>query len=306
MSSPAMPSPALAPHAGPALSPVVVGCMRLPSWGLDAPALRDWMKAALDLDAATFDHADIYGDYGAESRFGEAQALEPGLRDRLVLIGKCGIRLKSASRPDVRVKHYDSSAAHILASVEGSLRALRTDRLDLLLLHRPDYLLRPEEVAEAFHALKRDGKVLHFGVSNHSASQVAFLARALDLPLVANQVEISLERPGALFDGTLDACMAARMVPMAWSPLGGGGLFRDDPAQARLRDALWRVGERHGGAAPDQVALAWLTAHPAGIRPVVGTGRLDRLAGAAAAARLRLDRQDWYELLEASRGHEVA
>lgn len=287
------------------LSPVIVGCMRLLDWGLDAPRLRDWIKAAVDLGAHSFDHADIYGDYRVEAAFGAALALEPALRDRLTIIGKCGIVLTSASRPDVTVKHYDLSRDHILRRVEGTLRDLGTDRLDLLLLHRPDPLLRPEEIAEAFTRLKADGKVLAFGVSNFTAAQARYLAAALDEPLVANQVNISLENASALFDGTLDACRELGMVPMAWSPLGGGGIVGDDPRFAALRAALWRIGRAHGDRAPDQVALAWLMAHPAGIRPVVGTGRLDRLAGAMGAAGLTLSRQDWYALLEAAAGREV-
>ncbi|WP_162937330.1 aldo/keto reductase [Indioceanicola profundi] len=291
----------------PALSPVVVGCMRLLQWGLDAPGLRDWMKAAVDLGINSFDHADCYGGYTVEGRFGEALALEPGLRDRIVLIGKIGVMFDAPGNP-VRTKHYNLSKVHLIERAERSLRELRTDRLDYLLLHRPDPLMNPDEVAAAITELKRSGKVLAFGVSNFSASQVRMLASRVEEPLVANQVEISLEHPDALFDGTLDACMQTGMVPMAWSPLGGGGLFRDpaaSPELDRLRAVLWEVGQAHGGAVPDQVALAWLMTHPAGIRPLVGTGRLDRLAGAAGAARIKLDRQDWYRLLEAARGIEV-
>jgi len=282
------------------LPPVIVGCMRLNEWGLDTPALRDWMKAVLDLGLTAFDHADCYGGYTVEGRFGAALALEPALRDRMVLIGKVGVMFDAPGHP-VAVKHYDLSADHIVARTERSLRELRTDRLDYLLLHRPDPLMDPDEVQTAFDRLTRDGKVLAFGVSNFSAAQCRMLAARVSTPLVANQVRISLEHPDALFDGTLDACMQTGMTPMAWSPLGGGGLFRGDPALDRLRTALWQVAETHG-AAPDQVALAWLMRHPAGIRPIAGTGRLDRLAG---AARLTLSRQDWYALLQATRGAEV-
>ncbi|MFM2043433.1 MAG: hypothetical protein RLY86_2009 [Pseudomonadota bacterium] len=291
--------------APPALSPVIIGCMRLNEWGLDTPRLRDWIKAALDMGLSTFDHADCYGGYTVEGRFGEALALEPTLRDRLVLIGKVGVMFDAPGHP-VPVKHYDLSAGHIVARTERSLRELRTDRLDYLLLHRPDTLLHPQEVAAAVDRLVQAGKVLAVGVSNFTPSQCRMLAAHMPRPLAANQVEISLERTDALFDGTLDACMETGMVPMAWSPLGGGGLFRGDPTLDRLRAALWQVGEAHGGAAPDQVALAWLMAHPAGIRPLVGTGRLDRLAGAAGAAGLRLTRTEWYGLLQAARGREVA
>lgn len=286
--------------AAPAMSPIVMGCMRLLEWGLNAQALRDRIAQALDLGITTFDHADCYGGYRAEAAFGEALALDPALRDRMVLIGKVGVMFDAPDNP-VRIKHYNLSAAHIVARVERSLRLLRTDRLDHLLLHRPDPLMRPDEIATAFETLRRDGKVLALGVSNFPPSTVRMLAARTGMVPSANQVRISLEHPDALFDGTLDACMEMGTVPMAWSPLGGGRLFGDDPEGAGLRRAVADVAGKYG-AAPDQIALAWLMAHPAGIRPIVGTGRADRLAGAAGAARIALDRQDWYALLEAATG----
>jgi len=290
----------------PTLSRIIIGCMRLQEWNLAGPAgLRDWIKGALDLGITSFDHADCYGGYTVQAAFGQALALDPALRDRMVLIGKVGVQFAAPANPGVAVKHYDLSAAHIIARTEQSLRDLRTDRLDYLLLHRPDPLMQPEEIGEAFQRLTQAGKVLGFGVSNFTPTQVRHLSARLPQPLLANQVQISLEQPAALFDGTLDLCQEKGMIPMAWSPLGGGGLFRGDPALDRLRTALWQVGQAHGGAAPDQVALAWLLRHPAGIHPLVGTGRLDRLAGAAGATRLTLSRQEWYALLEAARGAEM-
>lgn len=285
-------------------SPVAVGLMRMKQWGLAGPALRDWIHAVLDLGISTFDHADCYGDYGVQAAFGEALALEPGLRDRMEIIGKVGVMLVSPGNPGTWMKHYDLSRQHILDGVERSLRDLRTDRLDLLLLHRPDPLMRVEEVAEAFAALKTAGKVLRFGVSNFTPGQMRKLAALLGEPLAANQVRISLEHPDALFDGTLDACQELGATPMAWSPLGGGALFRDGAEGAALRQALWEVADAYG-APMDQMALAWLLAHPAGIRPIVGTGRLDRLATAVAATNTALDRENWYKLLQAAQGAEV-
>jgi predicted oxidoreductase len=285
-------------------SRIIVGCMRLLEWGLDGPRLRDWLQAVQDLGISSFDHADCYGDYQVQARFGAALALDPGLRQRMNLIGKVGVMLPTPGNPGCRVKHYDLSAGHIIASTERSLRDLRTDRLDMLLLHRPDPLLQPEEIASAFQQLKSAGKVLSFGVSNFGPGPLRFLRAHLDEPLLANQIQLSLEHTDPLFDGSLDACREFGMQPMAWSPLGGGGLFRSDPGLDRLRTRLWQAGQSMGGAAVDQVALSWLLSHPAGIRPLVGSGRLDRLAGAANAP-VTMDRQTWYDLLQVATGREI-
>lgn len=288
------------------ISRVVPGLMRLDSWGYDAAQLLDWIKAVLDMGISTFDHADIYGGYTNEARFGAALALEPSLRQRMQLITKCDIMLTTENRPTNHVKHYDTSRAHILQSVENSLQALQTDYLDVLLIHRPDPLMNADEVAEAFTALKQAGKVRYFGVSNFAASTLALLASRLDFPLVTNQVEISVTHMDALHDGTLDYCQQQRMHPMAWSPLGGGGIFRGEDEQARrLREALQAIANELGGAGLDQVALAWLLKHPAGIVPVLGSGKLERIQVAAAAEQLALDRQQWFRIWQASTGHEV-
>ncbi|MFP5356251.1 MAG: aldo/keto reductase, partial [Gemmatimonadota bacterium] len=172
--TPHPPLVSLAP-GGAQLSPIVAGAWRMASWKLDAPARLRWIESALDLGVTSFDHADIYGDYQVEELFGEALALAPSLRDRMQLVTKCGIKLKSSRRPAHRINSYDTSRAHVLASVENSLRTLRTDRIDLLLIHRPDALMDPDELAATFNELRAAGKVLHFGVSNHLPSQLALL-----------------------------------------------------------------------------------------------------------------------------------
>jgi predicted oxidoreductase len=203
-------------------------------------------------------------------------------------------------------KHYDTSAQHILASVENSLRALRTDRLDVLLIHRPDPLLDPDDVAEAFMQLQRSGKVLFFGVSNFTPSQFDALQSRLETPLVTQQIELSVMRPEPLHDGTVDQCLKLGIAPMAWSPLAGGALFHSEaPRAVRLREALNSVGEQLGGASVDQVALAWLLRHPARIVPILGTHSVARIHSAAAALSLVLDRQQWFTIWSASMGHEV-
>lgn len=285
------------------LSPIVAGCWRMAEWGFDVASRVRWIEDALALGVSAFDHADVYGDYRAEAMFGEALAAAPGLRDRLRLVTKCGIKLVSAQRPAHRVKSYDTSHAHVVASVEASLRALRTDRIDLLLIHRPDALMDPAALARTFEALKAAGKVLHVGVSNHAPSQLALLQRFH--ALAAHQVEFSPLQPAALDDGTLDQCLMLGLRPMAWSPLGGGRLFASDAAAAvRLRDALASLGARHG-VSPSTLAYAWILRHPSAPLPVTGSGRSDRLREAVDALALELPAEDWYAVLEAARGAPV-
>lgn len=285
------------------LSPIVAGVWRLAGWGMDADARVRWIEACLDRGITTFDHADIYGNYQVEALFGEALAHTPALRARLQIVSKCGIRLISPSRPAHRVKSYDTSAAHIRASVEGSLSALRTDHLDLLLIHRPDPLMDPAEVAGVFDALRREGKVRHFGVSNHSPSQLAMLHR--HLPLAAQQVELSPLARGVLDDGTLDQCIDLGLKPMIWSPLAGGRLFTgDDDAARRVRAELQALAHEHG-VAPATVAYAWVLRHPSRPHPITGSQREQALDEAVRALSLRLSAEDWTRLWQAGAGHEV-
>ena len=286
-------------------SPVVAGVWRADQWGLDAAGLLRWMQQAVDLGITSFDHADCYGAFTTEARFGEAFALAPpSFRERVQLVTKCGIRFPCAARPAFRGKGYDSSRAYVKGCVDASLAALRTDHVDLLLLHRPDLLLDPDELAATFAELQKAGKVLHFGVSNHTASQFAMLHRRL--PLVTNQVEFSPLQMKALADGTLEQAVDLGLRPMLWSPLGGGALFSGTGEQERrVRQALQALGERHGGASVATVAYAWLMRHPSRPLPVTGTGRLDGLKEAMAATSLRLSAEDWYAVWEASIGHPV-
>ncbi len=283
-----------------------IGLWRLTEWNLAARPLLDWTHQALELGARVFDLADVYGDYEAEAQFGNALALEPALRQRLFLISKCDIKLISAKRPAHRIKLYDSSYAHIVESVETSLRHLHTDRLDLLLIHRPDPLMNADEVAEAFNMLKQAGKVLHFGVSNFTPGQFELLASRLSFPLVTNQIEFSVLQPAPLYDGTLDQCQRLKISPMAWSPLGGGTLFTGDgERESRVRMALAAVGLENGGWTLDQVALAWILTHPAHIVPVLGTRNLDNIRAAMDMTNSKLTREQWFSILEAIHGHEV-
>ncbi|MCP5272908.1 MAG: aldo/keto reductase [Burkholderiaceae bacterium] len=289
----------------PNLSPLVAGTWRLHEQGWSAAERLRWIERWADLGVTSFDHADIYGGYTVEALFGEALALRPALRERLQLVSKCGIRLPGHARGAARIKHYDSSAAHIRASVEHSLRALRTDRLDLLLLHRPDPLLDAAEVADAVAALQREGKILAFGVSNFGPQAFELLDAAT--PLATNQIELHPLRREPLHDGTLDALQRRGRRPMVWSPLAGGRLLAGDesPAAQRVRWVLGTLGAQLG-VAPATVAYAWLLRHPTRPHPVVGTMREAGLQQALAALGLRLDAEAWTELWQAGAGHEVA
>ncbi len=285
-----------------ALSPIVAGLWRLTEWKLDVPARVRWIEQALELGITSFDHADIYGDYRAEALFGEALRTAPGLRQRMQLVSKCGIRLRSAQRP-YRVNHYDTSAAYVRIQVEQSLRHLHTEQLDLLLIHRPDYLMDAAALAETFAALTREGKVAHWGVSNHSASQFALLHR--QHPLITHQIELSVLMMDALDDGTLDQAQALGLRPMIWSPLGGGRLFSGDDAQTlRVREAMTSIAARLGISLAT-LAYAWILRHPSRPHPITGSGRLEGLREAVAALDVTLDAEDWYAIWTASKGHAV-
>lgn len=298
---------------GPTCSRFVLGVWRMAEWGMNRTEILDFIQACLELGITTFDHADIYGDYTCEQLFGDALTKMPSLRRQMQLVTKCGIKLVSKNRPAHTIKHYDTRAVHILASVENSLKQLQTDYVDLLLIHRPDPLMDADEVATAFSQLRQSGKVLHFGVSNFMPRQFNLLASRLDFPLVTNQIELSAQHLAAFEDGTLDQCQQRRISPMAWSPLGGGRLFQGmDEQSVRLREALTSVANELGGATLDQVALAWLLAHPANIVPILGTQKIDRIKSAItslsftnASEAFQLSREQWFAIWSASTGEEV-
>lgn len=293
-------------------SRLAYGCWRLagsegqPPEPTSAPGIRAVLAAA-DAGYTLFDLADIYGGGRCESIFGEALRAALGLRERILIASKCGIR--RADEPAGAPVRYDFSAEHIVTSVESSLQRLGTECLDLLMLHRPDYLMNPHEVAGAFVQLHDAGKVREFGVSNFRVSQVTALQRICPLPIVVNQIEISLLQLAAFEDGIIDQCLAEQITPMAWSPLAGGllashvhGLL---PGQrgyepARVIAMLDRLAQQHGSAR-ETVALAWLLRHPAGVQPVVGSVNPQHIRQAAGAANLRLTHAEWYHLVTAAR-----
>lgn len=284
-------------------SRLIFGAWRIGQWGLSPRDVARLIEGCLDLGIDTIDLADIYYGYRCEPMVGEALRAVPALKARLRIISKCGIAPINASRPRTRVQHYNTSREHILASVDTTLAALGVERLDLLLIHRPDPLMDADEVATAFAELHQAGKVAAFGVSNFLPHQLDLLQSRLDQPLATNQVEVSLLRTEPLFDGTLDQAQRMGMRPQAWSPLGGGRLSRE-PADTALGRALAQLG-RELEATPEQLAIAWLLKHPSQIRPVLGSGKLDRIRSMVKAEELALDRQHWFQLLEAARGFSV-
>ena len=288
------------------MSQLVYGYWRAAEWGYNTQETIHHIRFCLDLGITTFDHADIYGDYTCEGLFGRALKAEPSLRDQMEIVTKCGIKLVSPNRPDHEIKSYDTSYAHIITSAENSLKALSTDHLDLLLIHRPDPFIDPAQVARAFEELKASGKVLNFGVSNFTIQQYKTLSAYLPFPLATNQVEISASCLDAFDDGNIDFFQEMRIKPMAWSPLGGGSIFTSqEPREKQLRAKLEAVRDELGAETIDQVLLAWLLAHPVGIIPVLGTGKAERIKRSAAAANLEMTRNQWFDILQVSMGHDV-
>ena len=288
---------------GPQFSRLVMGYWRLLEWRMSAQQLLGFIEQHVELGITTIDHADIYGNYGCESAFGQALKLKPKLREQLQIVSKCGIALPS-EHTQYRLAHYNSEKAHILASVDRSLHNLSTDHLDLLLLHRPDPLMSADEVAKAFNQLRRSGKVRHFGVSNFTPSQLALLQSRLDYPLVTNQVEISPIRQHAITDGTLDQCQQHQFKPMAWSCLGGGALV-NAPAYQPLRDELSQIALEVDAASIAQVVFAWIMMLPSHPLPILGSGKIERIRQAVQAENVVLSRQHWYRIRRAALGRDV-
>lgn len=286
---------------GPTFSRVSQGLASSSRWDMDAEAMARFVEHGLDLGVTTLDTAAVYGGGRSETLLGDALALRPGLRDRVEIVTKCGIGTFGTSFP-----HYDAGRQAILDSVDESLRRLRTDRVDVLLIHRPSPLLDADEVAGAFEYLRDAGKALHFGVSNFTPSQFELLGSRLDFPLVTNEVQFSAVYLDTYHDGTLDQCQRLRVSPMAWGPLRGGRLLRDDGEQiVRVRDEIAAVGAEHGGASVDQIALAWVMRHPANLVPILGTGKAERVRAAVDAVGIDLSREQWLRVWVASTGHPL-
>lgn len=285
------------------LSRLVYGMWRLGDDDDTSPAhVQAKVESCLAQGITTFDQADIYGGYTAEALLGAALRAAPHLRDRMQIVTKCDIVAPVGRYADRRVKYYDTSAAHITASVETSLREMATDRIDLLLVHRPDPLMDQYETGEALDALVASGKVRAVGVSNFRPWDFSLLQSAMETDLATNQIEISLNALDCLTNGDLAFLQENEIPPMAWSPLGGGHLLAD--SNAPLREALHRIAQEQA-VEWSAVAVAWLLRHPARILPVLGTNSLDRIARISDALTVEMDRQTWFALYTHALGHEV-
>ncbi len=292
------------------VSNVILGLMRIQK--LSDEEVRELVGAARDEGINFVDHADVYGSsrHGCEARFGEALNLSSSEREQLVIQSKVGIRNG----------FFDFSKEHILASVDESLEALRTDYLDILLLHRPDALVEPDDVAEAFDALQQAGKVRHFGVSNHTPGQIELLKRSVRQPLLVNQVQLSIPHAPLIAagvaanmagldqsidrdNGLLDYSRLHGITLQAWSPFQGGfftGVFVGDRERwPELNDLLDELAAKYG-VTPTGIAVAWITRHPANIQVVLGTTKPHRVRESAAGSDLRLTREEWYGLFKAA------
>lgn len=294
------------PNTDVELSRLVYGVWRLAD---DQDTSVDHVRAKIDAALAegitTFDHADIYGNYECEILFGTALAADPALRDKMELISKCDIALATDKFPNRRVKHYDTSAGYINASVENSLSHLHTDHLDLLLIHRPDPLMDAAETGAALDALIDSGKTRAVGVSNFGVHEWRLLQANMKHRLCVNQIEMSVLERSAFTDGTLAAMQLDQIQAMAWSPLAGGQIFGSDDAAQRVRPLLEDVAQSKAQGRVDLAAFAWLLAHPAGILPVVGTNNIERIKGLAQAMDITIDRETWFEIWTAAAGQEV-
>jgi len=311
------------PHTDLSVSELIYGCMRIRgSWSPEAlteeeiaAGLRS-VRAALDAGITFFDHADIYGRGRCEELFGHLWKREGVARDQLVLQSKCGIR------PGLC---YDFRPDYIRASVEGSLQRLQTDYLDILLLHRPDVLMEPDAIAEVFAELKASGKVRYFGVSNFTPAAQELLQSRLPDPLVTNQIRFGLgfinpveswlvagrsaDGIQTRGEGILEYCMQHRIRPQAYSPVVYGGILEplaesDTPALRGLKELLNAMAAEKG-VSPDVIALSWVMRHPAGIQPIIGTTRPERIHTAARALDLPLSHEEWYSLFIAARGNAL-
>jgi predicted oxidoreductase len=291
---------------GPDFSRLAYGTWRMLSDQPTPQEINRRLHACLELGITTLDTAEIYGLYEVERALGEALALSPGLRDKLEIVTKAGIYVPCKYHADRRTAFYDASGPRMIKSLEKSLRSLATDHVELLLVHRPDWLTRADDTAGGLNQLLREGKIRAAGVSNYTAAQFDLLDSLMERPLATNQVEFNLLHIDPIYDGTLTQCEELGIMPMAWSPLAGGRLF--DPANEagqRVVKAVEAMAPRYGGAGLEQLAYAWILAHPSRPLPIIGSNRIERIRAAAAAVDIVLQREDWYALWQAAQGRRV-
>ena len=284
-------------------SKIIVGVMRWGIWGANhsESGVQKLIETSLEEDLYTFDHADIYGGYTTEELFGNAFSEMKINREKIQLITKCGICMPSEKK-NFPLKYYNYSKEYILNQVDESLKNLKTDYIDLLLLHRPSPLINPEEIAAAFGVLRSSGKVRDFGVSNFTTSQFDLISKYFP-QLVTNQVEVSLTETKAFYDGTIDQMMLKKLQPMAWSVMGT--YFSEDSERtARIKSVL-EVLTKKNNAEEAQLLLAFLLKHPSKIIPIIGTSKVESIKSLKKSLQINLEIEDWFSLLEASLGHDV-
>ncbi|MEI1278761.1 aldo/keto reductase [Leptospira venezuelensis] len=294
-------------NEGPSFSRFVYGCWRLHSdpKGSGTDRILEKIEVCLDSGIDTFDHADLYGEYGNEERFGLALKSKPGLKDKIKIVTKAGIQLPGPNRSGISVKHYDTSGKYLISSAENSLKKLNVDKLDLLLIHRPDPLMNADEVAKTFRSLKESGKVLYFGVSNFTPSQFSLLQSRLDFPLVTNQVEFHPFYPDPLVNGVFDQAQELNIKPMIWSPTAGGRIFRPKTEQETVLYKTLEELAKKKNVTIDAVLFSWYLYHPAQLVPVLGTNEPDRIRSAIKSFQVQLEREEWFQVLEAGTGKRV-
>lgn len=293
---------------GPKVSRFIAGYWRVNQWNKTPQELLRFANECLELGISTVDHAMVYR---SEATFGKALALDPGLRSQLQIVTKFGIKPMGFGELGAQaVNHYDSSSAALIQSLDASLQGLGTDYIDILLVHRPDYLMDVRELAATMASLRAEGKVRYFGVSNFNTHQFEVLQRELrqNVPagLVTNQIEFSPLHLTPLEDGTLEQCQLNDCRPMLWSCLGGGNLLAPaSERHQRIHNALRVVADEHAVAALETIVYAWVRALPCAPLPLLGTSNIERVKTALAAEKIQLTREQWYRIWEASTGHPV-
>lgn len=283
------------------LSPIVAGTMNWGIWDkkLSTSEMIHLINICIENKISTFDHADIYGSYTTEAEFGKAFTESKIAREKIQLISKCGIQLEGSRKNTI--KHYDYSKEYIIWSAENSLKNLQTDYLDVFLLHRPSPLMIADEIAEAVEKLKKDGKIIDFGLSNFTSSQTELIRKKAEVSY--NQVQFSATHHEAMLDGSFDYMQVHGIRPMSWNPLGT--VFREDTEQTRrLKKVLAELVEKYG-VGSDTILLAWILQHPAQVIPVAGTVNIARIQQFMKAVELKMDKQDWFAIWTESMGRSV-
>ena len=284
------------------LSPVISGIRNWGVWdkNLSPKEMENMIQICIENKITTFDHADIYGDYTTEADFGKAFKASKISREKLQLITKCGIQLVTESRNN-KIKHYDYSKEYIIWSVEESLKKLKTDYVDVFLLHRPSPLMQADEIAEAVEKLKSEGKILDFGLSNFTSSQTELIRQKTEISY--NQVQFSATHFEPMVDGSLDYMQTHGIRPLSWNPLGT--VFREDTKKTRRLKKLFStlLEKYHLGA--DTLLLAWILKHPAAVVPIAGTVNVARIQSLVKAAELEMDKEDWFAIWTESMGDDV-